>query len=150
MQQFMISTRLTVLFVMCALTSFGSPSQTRAMQQIRPHDYALVFFFRSDCRYCHQFAPKLKQLAAQAGMYIYAFSLDNQGIPGFEVPIPVTPDIAGTFFNNPRNVTVPASFLINVNSRKFVRLTVGDVTRAQLQQSYHHSLNDPRVMDSLR
>lgn len=115
-----------------------------------PHEYALVFFFRSDCSYCHSFAPKLQQLAAQTGTYTYAFSLDNQGIPGFEVPIPATPDIASTFFDDPRNVTVPASFLINVNTRKFVRLTVGDVSQTQLQQSYRHSLNDPLVIASMQ
>ena len=106
-----------------------------------PNDYALVFFFRSDCPFCHQFAPKLKQLAAQTGTYTYAFSLDNQGI---------APDIAATFFENPRSVTVPATFLINVNTRKFVRLTVGDVTSSQLQQSYLQSLNDPQVIASMR
>ncbi|WP_229381069.1 type-F conjugative transfer system pilin assembly thiol-disulfide isomerase TrbB [Shewanella psychropiezotolerans] len=126
------------------------PSTGALSSAANPHDYALVFFFRSDCPYCHSFAPKLQQLAAQTGTYTYAFSLDNQGIPGFEVPIPITPDIASTFFEHPRDVTVPASFLINVNTRKFVRLTVGDVSQAQLQHSYLNSLNDPIVIASMQ
>ena len=151
--------RAAALLMVTGLLSFSGlavASQTLPLssmgnaQAANPHDYALVFFFRSDCPYCHQFAPKLLQLAAQTGTYTYAFSLDNQGIPGFEVPIPATPDIASTFFDNPRSVTVPASFLINVNTRKFVRLTVGDVSQAQLQQSYLHSLNDPLVIASMQ
>ena len=151
--------RAAVLLMVTGLLSFNGlavASQTLPLsstdnaQAANPHDYALVFFFRSDCPYCHKFAPKLQQLAAQTGTYTYAFSLDNQGIPGFEVPIPATPDIASTFFDNPRSVTVPASFLINVNTRKFVRLTVGDVSQAQLQQSYLNSLNDPLVIASMQ
>lgn len=143
--------RIITVMLMTLLFSFNVKANPMgAYAAANPNDYALVFFFRSDCPYCHQFAPKLKQLAAQTGTYTYAFSLDNQGIAGFEVPIPSTPDIAATFFENPRSVTVPATFLINVNTRKFVRLTVGDVTYAQLQQSYLQSLNDPLVIESMR
>ncbi|MCL1064302.1 type-F conjugative transfer system pilin assembly thiol-disulfide isomerase TrbB [Shewanella benthica] len=138
------------LFLLFSFSSQAQPLAGSAQSAANPHDYALVFFFRSDCPYCHQFAPKLLQLAAQTSTYTYAFSLDNKGIPGFEVPIPATPDIASTFFDNPRSVTVPASFLINVNTRKFVRLTVGDVSQAQLQQSYLNSLNDPLVIASMQ
>lgn len=145
---------MTTMFigVLALLASLSSYAQAPVNNHLaaNPNDYALVFFFRSDCPYCHRFAPKLAQLSQQTGTYTYAFSLDNQGIPGFEVPIPSTPDIASTFFENPRSVTVPASFLINVNTRKFVRLTVGDVTSAQLQQSYLQSLNDPQVIASMR
>lgn len=146
--------KYTLLAAMALLLSTSSHAQSRTsthnQQAVNPADYALVFFFRSDCPYCHQFAPKLQQLAAQTGTFTYAFSLDNKGIPGFEVPIPPTPDIASTFFENPRNITVPATFLINVNTRKFVRLSVGDVSAAQLQQSYQQSLNDPLVVASLQ
>lgn len=143
--------RIFTLLILTLLLTFQSQTAViAAPQSANPNDYALVFFFRSDCPFCHKFAPKLKQFAAQTGTYTYAFSLDNQGIAGFEVPIPSTPDIASMFFENPRSVTVPATFLINVNTRKFVRLTVGDVTTAQLQQSYLQSLNDPQVIDSMR
>lgn len=148
--KYTLNAALCTVMMLFSLSSAIQPVQAKTATNLNPNDYALVFFFRSDCPYCHQFAPKLKQLAAQTGTYTYAFSLDNQGISGFEVPIPTTPDIASTFFENPRSVTVPASFLINVNTRKFVRLTVGDVTQAQLQQSYSNSLNDPQVIASMQ
>jgi type-F conjugative transfer system pilin assembly thiol-disulfide isomerase TrbB len=141
---------ITLMLMTLLLTFNSQAAPLNAHTTANPNDYALVFFFRSDCPFCHKFAPKLKQFSAQTGTYTYAFSLDNQGISGFEVPIPSTPDIATTFFENPRSVTVPATFLINVNTRKFVRLTVGDVTSAQLQQSYIQSLNDPLVIESMR
>lgn len=149
----MIHIKHALLIAFALFMSFSSharPINHTTQQAANPADYALVFFFRSDCPYCHQFAPKLQQLAAQTGTFTYAFSLDNKGIPGFEVPIPSTPDIATTFFENPRSVIVPATFLINVNTRKFVRLSVGDVSHAQLQQSYLQSLNDPLVIASLQ
>lgn len=142
--------RIITLFLLTTLLAFQThATPVRTPNAANPADYALVFFFRSDCPYCHQFAPKLQQLSMQTGTFTYAFSLDNKGIAGFEVPIPSTPDIAATFFENPRSVTVPATFLINVHTRKFVRLTVGDVTTAQLQQSYFESLNDPQVIASM-
>lgn len=143
-------TRIITLLLLTTLLAFQThATPVRTHNAANPADYALVFFFRSDCPYCHQFAPKLQQLSIQTGTFTYAFSLDNKGIAGFEVPIPSTPDIAATFFENPRSVTVPATFLINVHTRKFVRLTVGDVTTAQLQQSYFESLNDPQVIASM-
>lgn len=142
--------RIITLLLLTTLLAFQThATPVRTPNAANPADYALVFFFRSDCPYCHQFAPKLQQLSMQTGTFTYAFSLDNKGIAGFEVPIPSTPDIAATFFENPRSVTVPATFLINVHTRKFVRLTVGDVTTAQLQQSYFESLNDPQVIASM-
>lgn len=142
--------RIITLLLLTTLLAFQThATSVRTPNTANPADYAFVFFFRSDCPYCHQFAPKLQQLSMQTGTFTYAFSLDNKGIAGFEVPIPSTPDIAATFFDNPRSVTVPATFLINVHTRKFVRLTVGDVTTAQLQQSYFESLNDPHVIASM-
>jgi hypothetical protein len=87
---------MTLLF---SLSAKATPMGEAAVAA-NPNDYALVFFFRSDCPFCHQFAPKLKQLAAQTGTYTYAFSLDNQGIAGFEVPIPVYPRAYGERTNS--------------------------------------------------
>ncbi len=116
-----------------------------------PNDqYAMVFFFRSDCAYCHQFAPKLKQFTEQNQMMTYAFSLDGQPIPQYPVPIPATPDISQTFFENPRDITVPATFLINVNSRKFVKVSIGDVSYSELANSVNGILNDALITTAMQ
>lgn len=112
----------------------------------RQDQYAMVFFFRSDCPYCHQFAPTLRQFTEQNNLMTYAFSLDNQPLPQYPVPIPATPDISQTFFENPRDITVPATFLINVNSRKFVKISIGNVTYTELASSVNGVLNDPEIL----
>lgn len=46
-------------------------------------DYGLMFFFRSDCNFCHQQAPVLKMLEARYGLPVMAVSLDGGGIQQF-------------------------------------------------------------------
>lgn len=69
---------------------------------------AIMFFFRSDCPYCHKFAPILQNFAAQFGFMVVPVSLDGRGLP--EYPNPRT---------NPALVqklqvsAVPAVYLLN-------------------------------------
>ncbi|MCG9727492.1 type-F conjugative transfer system pilin assembly thiol-disulfide isomerase TrbB [Vibrio brasiliensis] len=112
--------------------------------------YALVFFYRSDCPYCHEFAPKFKALTQKKQLPSYVFSLDNQPLPDYPAPIPVTPDISQRFFDNPRSITVPATFLLNVNSHKFVRVSVGNVSYAELEQSVDGILSDQRLLSAMQ
>ncbi|MFM2591311.1 type-F conjugative transfer system pilin assembly thiol-disulfide isomerase TrbB [Vibrio sp. TBV020] len=112
--------------------------------------YAMVLFFRSDCPYCHQFAPKFKTFTQQKRLQTYVFSLDNQPLPEYPVPIPATPEISQLFFEKPRNITVPATFLINVNSRKFVRVSIGDVSYRELEQSVNGILSDESLLEAMQ
>lgn len=114
------------------------------------NQYALVFFFESTCPYCHKTAPKITRLGEKFQLPVYAFSVDGVGIAGFEVPIPVTPEIGRTFFPSNGKAVMPATFLMNVNSRKFSRLSIGDVPESTLAQSIQQALSDPRVQEALR
>ncbi|GAB7225165.1 hypothetical protein VoSk93_43860 [Vibrio owensii] len=122
-------------------------SPTYAVMQ---DQYAMVFFYRSDCPYCHKFAPKFKTFTQQAQLQTYVFSLDNRPIAQYPVPIPATPEISQLFFENPRNITVPATFLINVNSRKFVKVSIGDVTYDELEQSVKGILSDSALLEAMQ
>lgn len=124
-------------------------STTNSYPIYNPSEYAVVFFFTPSCSYCHLFAPTLKSFAQKNGLTVYAFSYTGEGIPGFEVPIPITPEIASSFFDNPRKAVLPATFFINVNSRKSAKMTVGNVTASGLQQTYDHIRNDPEVIRAL-
>ncbi|HDM8071959.1 type-F conjugative transfer system pilin assembly thiol-disulfide isomerase TrbB [Vibrio harveyi] len=132
----------TLLISLILLTS----SAQAAMQ----NQYALVFFFESTCPYCHKLAPKVTQVSLTAQLPVYAFSVDGQGIPGFEAPIPVTPEIAGTFFPSGGKAVMPSTFLINVNSRKFTRISIGDIPQSTLLQSVQNAIRDPRVQEALQ
>lgn len=48
--------------------------------------HALLFFFRSDCPYCHQFAPMLTQFHAKYGIDIVPISMDGGALPDFPKP----------------------------------------------------------------
>lgn len=117
---------------------------------VMQNQYALVFFFESTCPYCHKTAPKITRLGERFQLPVYAFSVDGPGILGFEVPIPVTPEIGKTFFPGQRKTVMPATFLMNVNSRKFSRLSIGDVPESTLAHSIQNALNDPRVQEALQ
>jgi conjugal transfer pilus assembly protein TraF len=43
----------------------------------------LFFFFRSDCPYCHAFAPTLEAFQARHGIQIVPISVDGAGLPSF-------------------------------------------------------------------
>lgn len=46
-------------------------------------DHVLFFFYRSDCPYCHAFAPVLEAFQARHGIQVVAVSLDGGPMPGF-------------------------------------------------------------------
>lgn len=57
-------------------------TQLRAIAQ----HHGLIFFFRSDCPYCHAMAPTLKMLADQYGIEVLGVSIDGRGLPEFPQP----------------------------------------------------------------
>jgi conjugal transfer pilus assembly protein TraF len=46
-------------------------------------DHVLLFFFRSDCPFCHAFAPTLEAFEKRHGIKVVAVSLDGGPLPGF-------------------------------------------------------------------
>jgi conjugal transfer pilus assembly protein TraF len=49
-------------------------------------EHGLIFFFRSDCPYCHAMAPTLKMLADKYGVEVLGVSVDGMGLPEFPNP----------------------------------------------------------------
>lgn len=47
---------------------------------------ALLFFFRSDCPYCHRFAPIVKKFSGFFGFTVIPISLDGQGLSEYPYP----------------------------------------------------------------
>ncbi|MDN7430797.1 conjugal transfer protein TraF [Burkholderia sp. AU45388] len=58
--------------------------QLRALAQ----KHGLIFFFRSDCPYCHAMAPTIVLLAQRYGIDVLPVSLDGRGIGEFPNPTP--------------------------------------------------------------
>ena len=70
--------------------------------------YGLLFFLRSDCPYCHRFAPVLKKFADHYGFEVIPVSVDGGGLP--EYPNPRKNHTLGRKLNIS---VVPALFLLN-------------------------------------
>lgn len=68
-----------------ALDVFERQQQTERSASVARlgQDHVLFFFFRSDCPYCHAFAPVLKAFEAQHGLQVVAISVDGGSMPGF-------------------------------------------------------------------
>jgi len=144
------TTALLMIFMLLFVTVSHADVRKNTLLNTMENQYAMVFFFRSDCPWCHQFAPTLRRFTQNNNLFTYAFSLDGKGMPGYEVPMPATLDISALFFSHPQNVTVPATFLINVNTQKFVKVSIGAVSEAQLAQSVNNIFGDASVMAALQ
>lgn len=92
-------------------------------------NHVVFFFFRSDCPYCHAYAPVLKDFADRYGLKVVAVSVDGRGIGEF-------PDwkkdngIARTL----RVDKVPATFLAQPFSGVITPLGFGVLSKAQLAE----------------
>lgn len=68
-----------------AIKTYDSQREMSEEQQLRTlaKDHGLIFFFRSDCPYCHAMAPLLKQLSQKYGIEVLGVSVDGKGLPDF-------------------------------------------------------------------
>ncbi|MEN9492409.1 MAG: hypothetical protein RJA63_2858 [Pseudomonadota bacterium] len=92
----------------------------------------LYFFFRSDCPYCHEFAPTLANFSRATGIRVFPVSLDGKGLPDFPRPY-VDNGIAGTlgvkswpalFIGEPsKGVITPVGFGVMSETELAERLT---------------------------
>ena len=68
-----------------AIPVFDEQQRERQAQRVKSlaATHALLFIFRSDCPYCHRFAPILKRFEQEFGMTVFAVSLDGRGLPEY-------------------------------------------------------------------
>ena len=68
-----------------AIGVFDEQQRDRHAQTVRSlaATHGLLFIFRSDCPYCHRFAPILKRFEQEFGMTVFAVSLDGRGLPEY-------------------------------------------------------------------
>lgn len=90
-------------------------------------DHVLFFFYRSDCPYCHAFAPILAGLTARHGLQVVAVSLDGGPMPGFPLARPDN-GIATAL----KVTQVPAVFLAQPYTGQITPVGFGLLSEAQL------------------
>ena len=90
-------------------------------------DHVLFFFYRSDCPYCHAFAPTLAAFQARHGIQVVAISVDGGPMPGFPNARPDN-GIATTL----KVTQVPAVFLAQPFTGKITPIGFGVLSESQL------------------
>lgn len=91
-------------------------------------DHALFFFFRSDCPYCHQFGPYLREFEAKFGLSVVPISVDGGPLlPAFPNPR-IDNGIARTLDVR----EVPALFLVEPASGRIVPIGYGVLSESEL------------------
>lgn len=68
-----------------AINVFDDQQRDRDAQTVRSFaaTHGLIFVFRSDCPFCHRFAPILKRFEQDFGMTVLAISLDGGTLPDY-------------------------------------------------------------------
>ena len=100
--------------------------RSRAIAELG-RDHVLFFFYRSDCPYCHAFAPTLEAFQARHGIQIVAISIDGGPMPGFPNARPDN-GIATTL----KVTQVPAVFLAQPFTGRITPIGFGVLSEAQL------------------
>ena len=90
-------------------------------------DHVLFFFYRSDCPYCHAFAPTLAAFQARHGIQVVAISVDGGPLPSFPNARPDN-GIASTL----KVSQVPAVFLAQPFTAKISPIGFGVLSESQL------------------
>lgn len=90
-------------------------------------DHVLFFFYRSDCPYCHAFAPILAAFQARHGIQVVAVSMDGGPMPGFPEARPDN-GIATTL----KVTQVPAIFLAQPFTGRITPIGFGVLSESQL------------------
>ena len=91
-------------------------------------DHALFFFFRSDCPYCHQFGPYLKEFEAKFGLAVVPISVDG----GPLLPAYPNPKVDNGIARSLDVREVPALFLVEPQSGKIVPIGYGVLSESEL------------------
>lgn len=111
--------------------------------------YGLAFIFSATCPHCLKFAPTLEAFAATTELPVYPFSVDGKGIHTYDKPLIATPDIMREFFPNQADIVYPALFLVNLNTRKHVPLSLGNVPFNVLDTTYRAAITYPHIQSRL-
>lgn len=111
------------------LQAFDGQKQAQRRQTFErlAKSHVLYFFFKSDCPYCHAFAPVLLGFSQATGIKIFAVTLDGGGLPEFQAPHKDRGQAAAL-----GATTVPAVYLANPATREVAPVAFGIQSESEL------------------
>lgn len=83
-------------------------------------NYEIYFFFRGDCRYCHQIAPTLKQFSEKYHLTVVPITLDGGGLPGYP-----NPELDDGKADEWQVVGVPSIYAVNHDAKNVYAIAYG-------------------------
>ena len=94
--------------------------------------YGLFFFFRSDCPYCHAYAPIIKRFAEKHGINIIAISIDGRGLKEF-------PDFRkdNGEADKLQVRAVPSTILFDHQKNQVINIGSGLLAQSELEERIH-------------
>jgi conjugal transfer pilus assembly protein TraF len=112
-----------------AINVFDDQQRDRDAQTVRglAATHGLIFVFRSDCPFCHRFAPILKRFEQEFGMTVLAVSMDGGTLP--EYPDARTDNGIATRLNAR---SVPALYLTQPSKREIRPIGFGLMSDSEL------------------
>jgi conjugal transfer pilus assembly protein TraF len=120
----------------------GKEQRSRTLRALAS-THGLYFFFRSDCPYCHNYAPLLKQFEMKYGISVLAISVDGGPIPHF----PNAVRDSGQFLQiltdaqiPPDKVQVPFTALVSPRTREVMPLGFGVMNAEQVAEAIELTL----------
>lgn len=89
--------------------------------------WQIVHFMSSNCQYCIQFNPVLKNISEQIKIPVFTYSFDGKGDSYFPTVIPTNSAITDTFFAELPMAT-PTDFLVNIDTLMTVPISQGAIS----------------------
>lgn len=103
-------------------------------QFARTHGF--FFFFSGACKYCHIFAPVVKQFSRKYGISVLAISMDGSVLPDF--PKAQLDNGAARAF---KVAQFPALFAVHPKSKRVIPVAYGALTLNQLEENVLRVMN---------
>ena len=97
----------------------------------RRNDYALAFFFRSDCPYCHNQAPVLKAIERQYGIKVLAITMDGKGLPDYPDARPDN-GVSAVISGGNGIQMVPSLFLVDRKNQSGIPIGTGVLAQDEI------------------
>lgn len=99
--------------------------------------FGLFFVFSSNCTYCHEFAPLIKEFASDYGFEVMGITPDGHGIKEFPSP---KKDNGILKTLNPEG-SYPALFLVDPKTNLVIPIARSLLNRSQLEENIMHVLH---------